>query len=113
MNRASLDDWTKEFVAALKLEQRDESTLVSALPALCNELTALVGTPGADALLARSMHLARQSHPVVARIVPSRPPPSCKEVGSFLRAIDGTGLHEIVIPIGGQVLALLARFIGE
>ena len=111
MNGSSLDDWTKEFVAALQLERRDESMLVSALPALCDELTALVGAAGADALLARSLHLARLSHPAVARIVP--PPPSCEEVGAFLRATDATGLHAIVIPIGGQVLALLAGFIGD
>src|SRR6185295_2561279 len=108
MNVATLDDWANRFVATVKAEQRDESTLVSALQRLCSELTALVGSAGADALLARAMHLAGQSHPAVARAV-SGARPTCEKIGEFLRAVDGANVNEIVIPIGGQVLALLAR----
>lgn len=111
MNGASLDEWTQRFLATATTAQADES-FVSALQALCNEFTALVGRPGADALLARAMHLARQSNPAVAR-VGSDAPPSCEGIGEFLSAVDAPSVNEIVIPIGGQVLALLAGFIGD
>jgi len=112
MRRATVDDWTEGFLAHVRLQREQPTSPVRGLQELCNELTVLVGRRGADALLARAVHLARQGSPDMERVV-SEPPPSCEGIGDLLHALDETSVQAIAPLIGGQVLTVMARFIGD
>ena len=112
MRRATVEDWTEGFLARMRLQRDQPVSPVRGLQELCNELTALVGRGGADALLARAVHLARQRSPDMERVV-SEPPPSCEGIGDLLHALDEASVQAIAPLIGGQVLTVVARFIGD
>jgi hypothetical protein len=77
---------------------------------LHKELGKLLGPAGIDVLLARSVVLARRTHPVLARIAAGS---GGTITGLDDAALEGADLHEGAMAIVSHFIELLASLIGE
>jgi hypothetical protein len=76
---------------------------------LHGELGKLIGPAGIDVLLARSVVLARRTHPILAGITAG----SGGTLAGLDAAVQGPALHEGVMAIVSHFIELLVSLIGE
>jgi len=96
--------------AELALGAQDSDVAQRILARLRNGLEKLVGSAGFDVLLARSLVLAKRTHPALVDVTVG---PDDKLSGLNAVARDGVGVDEGAMPIVAQFIELLVSLVGE